>query len=203
MFAQRLAGHSAARITRAFERCPGAVPVRSGPGPDPHRTGAAWTLRTVAAILANPATRAGRCGTGGGLTSTWPTRLTAPWGIGRCSGGTCPRLGDLQVSGTCGAGQRGGFHRRLGHGRAARPGRPGGATAPAGRAAGVRAVRAQAGVSLVQRQAGLPVPPRPGTRSSIARTTIMEPGSAILTLTTWPANRPPPGGSVRAPGWCG
>jgi hypothetical protein len=110
-------------------------------------------------------------------------------GIGRCSVGTCPRLGDLQGSGACGAGQRGRFHRRLGHGRAARPGRPGGATAAAGRAAGVGAVRAQAGVSLVQRQADLPVPPRPGTRSSIARTTIMEPGSAILTLTTWPARR--------------
>jgi site-specific DNA recombinase len=30
------------------------VPVRGGPGRNPHRTGAAWTLRTVAAILANP-----------------------------------------------------------------------------------------------------------------------------------------------------
>jgi site-specific DNA recombinase len=30
------------------------VPVRGGPGRNPHRTGAAWTLRTVAAIPANP-----------------------------------------------------------------------------------------------------------------------------------------------------
>ena len=54
MFAQRLAGHSAARITRALNdagiRCPSAA----DPGRNPHRTGAGWTLRTVAAILANP-----------------------------------------------------------------------------------------------------------------------------------------------------
>jgi hypothetical protein len=30
------------------------VPVRSRPGPNPHRTGAAWTLLTVTAIVANP-----------------------------------------------------------------------------------------------------------------------------------------------------
>ena len=37
-----------------LERCRGAVPVRGGPGPEPAPDGAAWTLRTVAAILANP-----------------------------------------------------------------------------------------------------------------------------------------------------
>jgi site-specific DNA recombinase len=30
------------------------VPVGGGPGRNPHRTGSGWTLRTVAAILANP-----------------------------------------------------------------------------------------------------------------------------------------------------
>ena len=30
------------------------MPVGGGPARNPHRTGAAWTLRTVAAILANP-----------------------------------------------------------------------------------------------------------------------------------------------------
>ena len=30
------------------------MPVRGGSGRKPRRTGAAWTLRTVAAILANP-----------------------------------------------------------------------------------------------------------------------------------------------------
>jgi Recombinase len=54
MFAQRLAGHSVARITRALNDA--GIPCSSAadPGRNPHRTGAAWTLRTVTAILANP-----------------------------------------------------------------------------------------------------------------------------------------------------
>jgi site-specific DNA recombinase len=54
MFAQRLTGHSAARITRALND--GGIPCPSAADPkrNPHRTGAGWTLRTVAAILANP-----------------------------------------------------------------------------------------------------------------------------------------------------
>ncbi len=54
IFAQRLAGHSAARITRALNDAEVPCPSASDPGRNPHRTGAAWTLRTVAAILANP-----------------------------------------------------------------------------------------------------------------------------------------------------
>jgi hypothetical protein len=54
MFAQRLAGHSAARITRALNDAGVACPSAADPGRNPHRTGAAWTLRTVSAILANP-----------------------------------------------------------------------------------------------------------------------------------------------------
>jgi len=54
MFAQRLAGHSAARITRALNDAGMPCPSAADPGRNPHRTGAAWTLRTVAAILANP-----------------------------------------------------------------------------------------------------------------------------------------------------
>jgi site-specific DNA recombinase len=54
MFAQRLAGHSAARITRALNDAGIPCPSAAGPGRNPHRTGARWTLRTVAAILANP-----------------------------------------------------------------------------------------------------------------------------------------------------
>jgi site-specific DNA recombinase len=54
IFAQRLAGHSVARITRALNdagiRCPSAA----DPDRNPHRTGAAWRLRTVATILSNP-----------------------------------------------------------------------------------------------------------------------------------------------------
>ena len=40
-----------------------------------------------------PGIRGGRCGTGSGPTSTWSTRATPGWGIGRCSAGTCPRAG--------------------------------------------------------------------------------------------------------------
>jgi hypothetical protein len=54
MFAQRLAGHSAARITRALNDAGVPCPSAADPGRNPHRTGTAWTLRTVAAILANP-----------------------------------------------------------------------------------------------------------------------------------------------------
>ncbi|GAB4052347.1 recombinase family protein [Catellatospora paridis] len=54
IFVQRLSGRSVAGIARELNelgvRCPSGVdPVRN-----PHRGGAAWTLRTVAAILANP-----------------------------------------------------------------------------------------------------------------------------------------------------
>jgi site-specific DNA recombinase len=54
MFAQRLAGHSAAPITRALNDAGVPCPSAADPGRNPHRTGAGWTLRTVAAILANP-----------------------------------------------------------------------------------------------------------------------------------------------------
>ena len=74
-------------------------------------------------------------------------------------------LGYLQASRACGAGQRGRFHRRSGHRHAARPSQACRAPVLAGRAAGLRPVRASAGISLVQRQARLPVPPRPHQRS--------------------------------------
>jgi site-specific DNA recombinase len=54
MFAQRLAGRSAARITRALNDAGIPCPSAADPQRNPHRTGKAWTLRTVAAILANP-----------------------------------------------------------------------------------------------------------------------------------------------------
>jgi hypothetical protein len=54
MFSQRLAGHSAARITRALNDAGVPCPSAADPGRNSHRSGAAWTLRTVAAILANP-----------------------------------------------------------------------------------------------------------------------------------------------------
>jgi site-specific DNA recombinase len=54
MFGQRLAGHSAARITRALNDAGVPCPSAADPGRNRHRTGSGWTLRTVAAILANP-----------------------------------------------------------------------------------------------------------------------------------------------------
>jgi site-specific DNA recombinase len=54
MFAQRLAGHSVARITRALNDTATLCPSASDPKRNPHRSGTTWTLTTVAAILANP-----------------------------------------------------------------------------------------------------------------------------------------------------
>jgi site-specific DNA recombinase len=54
MFGQRLAGHSVARVTRALNDAEIPCPSAADPGRNPHRSGAGWTLRTVAAILANP-----------------------------------------------------------------------------------------------------------------------------------------------------
>jgi site-specific DNA recombinase len=54
IFAQRLAGHPVARITRALNDAGIPCPSAADPGRNPHRTGAAWTLRTVASILSNP-----------------------------------------------------------------------------------------------------------------------------------------------------
>jgi site-specific DNA recombinase len=54
MFAQRLAGHSLARITRALNDAGIPCPSAADPGRNSHRAGQAWTLGTVRAILANP-----------------------------------------------------------------------------------------------------------------------------------------------------
>jgi site-specific DNA recombinase len=54
MFAQRRAGHSLARITRALNDAGIPCPSAADPERNPHRSGAAWTLFTVRAILANP-----------------------------------------------------------------------------------------------------------------------------------------------------
>ena len=91
MFAQRLAGHSVARITRALNDAGDPVPVGRRPQaqPAPHRDGvdAAARWRRSWPTRGTPA---GRCGTGSAPTSTWSTRPTPGWATGRCSGGTCP-----------------------------------------------------------------------------------------------------------------
>ena len=93
MFAQRLAGHSAARITRALNDAGVPCPSAADPGRNPHRAGTGWTLRTVAAILANPRY------TGRQVWNRQPSQavLADPanttLGISRCSGGASPTAG--------------------------------------------------------------------------------------------------------------
>jgi len=53
-FAQRLAGHSVARIARALNEAAVPCPSAADPGRNTHRTGAGWTLGTVTTILENP-----------------------------------------------------------------------------------------------------------------------------------------------------
>jgi site-specific DNA recombinase len=54
IFAQRLAGHSVARIARALNEAGVPCPSAADPGRNTHRTGAGWTLGAVTAILENP-----------------------------------------------------------------------------------------------------------------------------------------------------
>ena len=54
IFAQRLAGHSTARIARALNDAGVPCPSAADPARNQHRTGAGWVLGTVTAILQNP-----------------------------------------------------------------------------------------------------------------------------------------------------
>jgi hypothetical protein len=54
IFAQRLDGHSVARIARALNEAGIPCPSASDPERNPHRPGTGWTLGTVTTILGNP-----------------------------------------------------------------------------------------------------------------------------------------------------
>jgi hypothetical protein len=54
VFAQRLAGHSVARIARALNEAGVPCPSAADPQRNPHRPGTGWTLGTVTTILGNP-----------------------------------------------------------------------------------------------------------------------------------------------------
>jgi site-specific DNA recombinase len=54
IFAQRLTGHSVARIARALNEAGVPCPSAADPARNTHRTAAGWTLGTVTAILSNP-----------------------------------------------------------------------------------------------------------------------------------------------------
>ena len=158
MFAHRLAGRSAARITRALNDAGIPCPSAADPARNPHRTGAGWTLRTVAAILGNPRYTGrrvwnrqrtdfylvdpGNTGLGHRQVQRW--NPLEGWVISKH-----PAHPALVSEADFIAAQD-----------AAAPRGPAGPAVPVGRAAGLRPVRAAAGISLVQRQARLPVPPR-------------------------------------------
>jgi hypothetical protein len=171
IFAQRLAGHSTARIARALNEAGIPCPSASDPGRNPHRPGTGWTLA-----------RSPR---------SWPTRGTPRhqvWNRQRtdkdlADPGDVSRghksvqwwnlpdgVGHLPQARPRGTGQRGRLHRRAGRQRRPRriapnrPRRAGEAPVPAGRAPEVRDVRAPDGIGVVERQARLPVPPRPHQR---------------------------------------
>jgi len=54
IFAQRLAGHSMARITRTLNEAGIPCPSAADPSRNAHRAGERWSLTTVRAVLANP-----------------------------------------------------------------------------------------------------------------------------------------------------
>ena len=54
IFAQRLTGHSVARIARALNDAGVPCPSAADPGRNQHRTGTEWKLGTVTTILSNP-----------------------------------------------------------------------------------------------------------------------------------------------------
>ena len=162
-----------ARIARALNEagisCPSAAdPERNPTAPARHgrwaRSPRSWATRGTPAI---------RYGTGSGPTSTWLTRPTPVSGISRCSGGTCPMAGLSPASPPPGASQRGRLHRRPGHQRLTRsstprrPGRAGEAPVPARQPADMRRLRQANGIRVVQRQACMPVPPRPRQRYAV------------------------------------
>ena len=168
MFAQRLAGHSVARIARALNEAGVPCPSAADPARNPHRD----LARVDAAARSprswqNPRYTGGRCGTGSAPT----LELADPGNYPRAQAGPAVEpargLGHLEPARAPGAGQRGRLHRRPGRERRARPGpagQSGAAAVPAGRAAGLRRVRAADGIGLVQRQARVPVPARPYQR---------------------------------------
>ena len=96
IFAQRLAGHSVARIARALTHSTRrASRARQRPTRDGTRTAPAPRGRSARSPRSWPtrATPAVRCGTGSAPTKTLSIPPTPVSGIRACSGGTCPTAG--------------------------------------------------------------------------------------------------------------
>jgi len=167
MFAQRKAGHSLARITRALNDAGIPCPSASDPKRNTHRSGRAWTLTTVAAILANPR-YTGRqvwnrqptdfdlvdpANTGPGHRQVQRWNLPDGWVISNRPAhpalvSEADFIAVQQMSGPPRSGWAG--HPPL----------------PASWADLLRHLRAAAGIGMVERPPGLPVPPRLHQRHS-------------------------------------
>ncbi len=172
MFAQRLAGHSVARIARALNEAGVPCPSAADPGRNPHRPGTAWTLGAVTSVLGNPR-YTGRQVWNRQRTDTeladpadialghrpvqrW--NLPDGWVISvRPAHPALVSEADFIAAQGRQCGPRPRTPRRSGPARGRAP-------VPAGRAADLRDLRAADGISLVQRQACLPVPSRPYQR---------------------------------------
>ena len=93
MFAQRLVGHSLARITRALNDAGIPCPSAADPKRNPHRSGQAWTLGTVAAILANPRYNGHQVWNRQRTDNDLIDPATQGWATARCNRGTSPTDG--------------------------------------------------------------------------------------------------------------
>src|SRR5271166_5029618 len=174
IFARRLAGHSIARIARALNEAGVPCPSAADPGRNQHRTGAGWTVGTVATILRNPRYTgrqvwnrqrtdkdlADPADVSLGHKSVQRWNLPDGWVISRQ-----PAHSALVSEADFIAAQ----DVSAAHGPAASAG----LLAPRTRryllagTAGVRWLRAADGIGLVQRQARLPVPSRPHHRQQL------------------------------------
>jgi site-specific DNA recombinase len=121
IFAQRLAGHSVARIARALNEAGVPCPSASDPGRNPHRSGTGWTLGTVTTILQNPRYTGHQCGTAAHRQGPGRPRRRQPGAQERAAVEPARRLGHLCPACARGAGQRGPLHRRPGRQRGPRP----------------------------------------------------------------------------------
>ena len=161
MFAQRLAGHSVRRITRALNDAGVPCPSAADPKRNPHRAGTAWTLGTGRGDPGQPAVHR-TAGVEPAAHRLRPGRPGQHRARARAGPAVEPArgLGHLPSSRAPGAGQRGRLHRRPGRHRAARPGRPGRRGGTCWPGCWPAASAAPGWIGLVQRQARLPVPPR-------------------------------------------
>ncbi len=98
IFAQRLAGHSVARVARALNDAGMPCPSAADPSRNQHRTGAAWTLGTVISILANPRYTGHQVWNRQRTDTDLADPADVSLGTSRCSGGTCPTGGSSPAS---------------------------------------------------------------------------------------------------------